>query len=112
MDDIEERLKELDQVNAIIKGMKDGASDAERAKFTQKADQLIASQKSRDVYNATRINDQPKETLDPTFAAMERDAEERFQRKVIGFFFNPSRFRVLEKAVGFKWSGQTILIDT
>ena len=90
MDDqeIDDQLKQLDQINSIINGMKNG-SEEERQKYTEKADKLL-SQKSRVVIDKTRINPNassvssvnPNAQQNPTFAAMERDAEERYQRKV------------------------------
>ena len=89
MDDqeIEDQLKQLDQINSIINGMKNGTEE-ERQKYTEKADKLL-SEKSKVVIDKTRINPHasmpsvnPNAQKNPTFAAMERDAEERYQRKV------------------------------
>ena len=85
MDEIDEQLKQLDQINLIINGMKNGSEES-RAKFTAKADQMIKDQ-SKVVIDKTRINSTNQNeapvtaNLNPTFAAMERDAQERYERK-------------------------------
>ena len=100
MEDIEEQLKNLDEVNKIINGMKnEEISDRERAEFVTKADNLIKKkeeQKSRTVIkyvlislreanietSKTRINNQSS-TPNPALAAMAADADERYQRKQV-----------------------------
>ena len=84
MDEFDEQLAQLDQINLVINGMKTGSKE-ERALATAKADKMIANQ-SKVVINKTRINVAPSvsetpTTTNPTFAAMERDAQERFERK-------------------------------
>ena len=80
MDEFDEQLAQLDQINMVINGMKTGSKE-ERALATAKADKMIANQ-SKVVINKTRINaSETTTTTNPTFAAMERDAQERFERK-------------------------------
>jgi len=82
MEEFDEQLAQLDQINLVINGMKTGSKE-ERALATAKADKMIANQ-SKVVINKTRINSSVSETTtttNPTFAAMERDAQERFERK-------------------------------
>ena len=104
MDDqeIEDQLKQLDQINSIINGMKNGTEE-ERQKYTEKADKLL-SEKSRVVIDKTRINPNtsapsvnPHAQQNPTFAAMERDAEERYQRKVKVLFLSKFSKKKIQK---------------
>ena len=59
----------------------------------EKADKLIESQKETIGINSTRINptSSSSEAPNPQFAAMERDAEERYQRKVWNWFLHQNR---------------------